>query len=385
MSGDIYYDESSCDPDAFCRRIETRTDAGDVPRATEIVANIPVYDTAAIEPELAGAARASILAEWARVFDDGPGVLMLRGLIADRDVVDRCNRVFRQILAEEAEASLGKGDHFAAAGRNARIWNSAQKLCLAAPDAFARYFGNVALAAVCEAWLGPGYQMTAQVNLVYPGGEAQQGHRDYHLGFQSPAAMTRFPAHVHALSPALTLQGAIAHCDMPVASGPTRLLPYSQSYGPGYLATARDDFRELFETHCVQLPLVTGDALFFNPALFHAAGQNRSADIERLANLLQISSPFGRAMESLDRAAMCRTLYPTLAALRDELGAARVAAAIAACAEAYPFPTNLDRDPPIDGLAPPSQADLLHRALAEEWPQADIAAALDAWQRRRDP
>ena len=27
--------------------------------------------------------------------------------------------------------------------------------------------------------------MTAQINLVHPGGSAQQAHRDYHLGFQT--------------------------------------------------------------------------------------------------------------------------------------------------------------------------------------------------------
>lgn len=32
---------------------------------------------------------------------------------------------------------------------------------------------------VSEAWLGPGYQLTAQVNVVRPGGKAQEPHRDY--------------------------------------------------------------------------------------------------------------------------------------------------------------------------------------------------------------
>ena len=34
-----------------------------------------------------------------------------------------------------------------------------------------------------------------------------------------------YPAHVHRFSPMLTLQGAVAHCDMPVATGPTMYLP----------------------------------------------------------------------------------------------------------------------------------------------------------------
>ena len=68
----------------------------------------------------------------------------------------------------------------------------------------------------------------------------------------------------------------------------------------------------------MQLPLAKGDAAFFNPALFHAAGTNRSKDIRRMANLLQVSSAFGRAMESMDRTRMSATLYPALRALQAE-------------------------------------------------------------------
>ena len=89
---------------------------------------------------------------------------------------------------------------------------------------------------IAEAWLGPGYQVTSQVNVVNPGGRAQVAHRDYHLGFMSEEQSQAFPAHVHRLSPVLTLQGAVAHCDMPVMTGPTMYLPHSQKYLPGYLA-----------------------------------------------------------------------------------------------------------------------------------------------------
>jgi ectoine hydroxylase-related dioxygenase (phytanoyl-CoA dioxygenase family) len=51
----------------------------------------------------------------------------------------------------------------------------------------------------------------------------------------------------------------------------------------------------------VQLELNKGDVIFFSPAIFHAAGENKSTDIQRLVNLLQVSSAFGRAMESIDR------------------------------------------------------------------------------------
>lgn len=57
---------------------------------------------------------------------------------------------------------------------------------------------------------------------------------------------------------------------------------------------------------------------------------------------------------------------------------------IAASAEGYPFPTDLDLDPPVDGLAPPSQADTVWRAVAEEWSTERLRQELrDGAQRRR--
>jgi Protein involved in biosynthesis of mitomycin antibiotics/polyketide fumonisin len=137
----------------------------------------------------------------------------------------------------------------------------------------------------------------------------------------------------------LTLQGAVAHCDMPVETGPTMYLPHSQKYVPGYLAAGLPEFVEYFARNYVQLPLAKGDAVFFNPALFHGAGTNRTADVGRMANLLQVSSAFGRPLESVDRTRAIIALYPTLLA-RSESGAptTEIANVIAASAEGYPFP-----------------------------------------------
>jgi hypothetical protein len=85
-----------------------------------------------------------------------------------------------------------------------------------------------------------------------------------------------------------------------------------------------------------------------------------------MANLLQISSPFGRAMESLDRTAMVRALYPALLAMKAAgRGEHELVNVVNATAEGYPFPTNLDRDQPIDSLAPLSQVDTVLAALAD--------------------
>ena len=56
---------------------------------------------------------------------------------------------------------------------------------------------------------------------------------------------------------------------------------------------------------------------------------------------------------------------------------------MAASAEGYPFPTNLDLDQPVDGLTPVTQAELVHRALAEGWEPAALTAALGDYTARR--
>ena len=377
-----FFDADECNLRDFSDLV-SRTDLNDGLEHTETVAkNVPVYDAAALDAALRDPdARLPVLSEWAHVLRDGAGVLVLRRAYTDTAPIDAATELYDRIIADEKAASGGGADHFATAGANDRIWNALQKLCEADPEIFARYFGNVAIAAICDAWLGPNWQMTAQINLVRPGGAAQQAHRDYHLGFQTAEISALYPAHVHDLTPALTLQGAIAHTDMPIESGPTKLLPFSQLYRPGYVAWRRQDFRDFFEANHVQMPLAKGDAVFFNPALFHAAGANTSADIQRMANLLQVSSAFGRAMESVDRTAMCRRLYPVLASL--DMDRAERDAAIASCAEGYSFPTNLDRDPPKGGLAPETQAALFRRALDEGWTTGRFSEALAAQDERR--
>jgi ectoine hydroxylase-related dioxygenase (phytanoyl-CoA dioxygenase family) len=382
----VYLSEEACDLEAFRTLAERWISLVDYPYATEQLAGVLFYDgdqvrAAASKPQT----RKEIMAEWVEALMDGPGVILIRKALPDGALIDAANALFWTMIEEERKAHVGGGDHFAKPGANDRIWNALEKLCLVDPAVFAAYYGNEVIALASEAWLGPGYQITSQLNVVNPGGAAQVAHRDYHLGFQSGAAIERFAVHVHRLSPVLTLQGAVAHCDIPVETGPTLYLPFSQTYLPGYIAAAKAEFREYFDLHHVQLPLEKGDAAFFNPALFHAAGENRTPDVRRIANLLQVSSPFGRAMESVDRLKMSLKLYPALRrmlhdrALTPEEGDN----AIAASAEGYSFPTNLDRDPPIGGMAPQSQQALMRQALAEDWaPEAFVAAAqAQAWRK----
>ncbi|MEU8989126.1 phytanoyl-CoA dioxygenase family protein [Streptomyces sp. NPDC048558] len=371
--------EHDCDLADFREVVERTTDLADHPYASCVERNVLVYDSDRLRK--AEDSRA-VRAELVRALTDGPGIVVFKGAFPNPEIVDRLSAVFDALIAEQRASGASAGDHFAKPGANDRVWNALEKAALYDPEAFADYYANDILALVSRAWLGPGYQVTSQVNVVNPGGAAQTAHRDYHLGFLSNDVAAAYPAHVHVLSPVLTLQGAVAHCDMPVQSGPTMYLPYSQRYEPGYLAWRLPEFQEYFEAHHVQLPLAKGDAAFFNPALFHAAGTNRSADIRRMANLLQVSSAFGRAMETVDREAVANAVYPVLLA-RAGVDEAWTANVIAASAEGYPFPTNLDGDPPVDGLAPPSQADVVRRALREAWTPEALRDELRAGAERR--
>ncbi|MEV1080306.1 phytanoyl-CoA dioxygenase family protein [Streptomyces sp. NPDC050211] len=379
MSSTSWPTEQDCDLDAFRALVERTTEAADYPYAAAVEQNVLVYDS----DRLRDANRRDVQTELVRALTDGPGIVVFQGAFPDLDAVDRLTAVFDALIAEQRASGASAGDHFAKPGANDRVWNALEKAALYDPEAFADYYANGILALVSQAWLGPGYQVTSQVNVVNPGGAAQTAHRDYHLGFLSNETAAAYPAHVHRLSPVLTLQGAVAHCDMPVESGPTMYLPYSQSYEPGYLAWRLPEFQDCFEDRHVQLPLAKGDAVFFNPALFHAAGTNRSADIRRMANLLQVSSAFGRAMETVDREAIANALYPVLLKRRSE-GERWLDNVIAASAEGYPFPTNLDSDPPVDGLAPPSQADVVRRAVREAWTSEALRDELRAGAERRE-
>jgi ectoine hydroxylase-related dioxygenase (phytanoyl-CoA dioxygenase family) len=355
----------------FQALVEQPTDPADYPHAARVEQNVLIYEATPDTPEFT--------AEIASALLTGPGIVVFANAFP-AGVVDRATAVFTEMIAEQKAAGIVGGDHFAKPGANDRIWGALDKFAVRDPEAFAAYYANAATAIAARAWLGAGYQVTSQVNVVNPGGQAQVAHRDYHLGFMSQEQALRYPAAVHRLSPLLTLQGAVAHVDMPVETGPTLYLPHSQKYEAGYVAFHQPEFTAYFNDHYVQLPLHKGDAVFFNPALFHGAGTNKSADVRRMANLLQVSSAFGRAMETTDRTAMCLALYPTLLSFEGD-----VDNVIAASAEGYAFPTNLDLDQPIGGLAPPTQAELLRQALSEKWDEADFAAAIHAQQRRRLP
>lgn len=388
MSSDLsrgWLREADCRLADLAAIAEQPTEIADYPHAAAVDHNTLVYDCDQLRSVIVDHdQRLAVQSELARAFLEGPGIVAFQRAFADTAVIDTATSVFQTMIAEQRASGQAAGDHYARPGDNDRVWNALEKLAVVEPDVFVDYYSNDIIALASSAWLGPGYTLTSQINVVNPGGLAQSPHRDYHLGFMTIERAEEFPSHVHLLSAALTLQGAVAHCDMPVESGPTTYLPNSQKYLLGYLAWRLPEFKEYFAEHHVQLALKKGDAVFFNPAVFHAAGTNQTSDIHRMANLLQINSPLGKTLESIDHERTCNAVFASLLKMKAAaVGVRDIENAITAAADGYAFPINLDRDQPIAGLTPDCQADILRRSVAEEWSAETLRRELRAYAYRR--
>ena len=89
---------------------------------------------------------------------------------------------------------------------------------------------------------------------------------------------------------------------------------------------------------------------------------------------MQVGSAYGRSIEIVDRSRITLAIYEDLKRLlkTGAITAREADNVVAASAEGYPFPANLDIDSPLSGMAPPSQQDVLRQALAEGWTLARL-------------
>ena len=216
----VYFSESDINYDDLTEICSQKTLQEDYSLSDSVSNNVVIYDANHLKSFIVNELKERILkTELHQVLENGPGVFVVRNLY-EGEVIDQSNTIFEKIVEREIDTS---NDHFAS-GTNIRIWNSFQKVALENADAFINYYSNDILKLVAESWCGPNSQMTAQVNIVRPGGEMQKPHRDYHLGFQENKVLEKFPISSHRLSRYLTLQGGIAHTDMPLETGPTVVL-----------------------------------------------------------------------------------------------------------------------------------------------------------------
>ena len=309
-----YFGKSDCSAEAFLDLLEDRLSVSELNFAGSVEKNIPIYSASEIEPTLSSDQRQALMAEWAYVFSQRSGIVVIKGALSDMETIDQITDLFNTIIEEERLESSG-GDHFGERGANDRIWNSLQKLCLRDPKLFARYFASPAIAAVSEAWLNGPCKMTTQVNLVRPGGKPQVCHRDYHLGFMTLEQAERFPAHAHLFSGGLTLQGAIAHCDVPIPkAAPQNCCPIHNALR-----------RAISRRNCQNLERFLKSVLYNCPSKkVTLSFSTQRSFMRRGKTVLQIfivwstyckSLPMGRSLEQIDRPSMLKALYPALAEL----------------------------------------------------------------------
>ena len=88
-------------------------------------------------------------------------------------------------------------------------------------------------------------------------------------------------------------------------------------------------------------------------------------------------------MESVDRYAISTAIYPELLTGWANLSVAEQDALLSSACEGYSFPTNLDTDPPLGGLAPETHKALTRRALDENWAEDKYMAEIVTHRDRR--
>jgi len=356
-----------------------QTDASAFPLAS-VSEQIPIFDSTNVLPLIRGSTeeRYSVMEQFQRALLTGPGVFVVKNLVPT-SIIDKAEVITEQVNPRQ-EGSSSKASR--------RTFAYSEKHAKHDPESFAEYYGNDLLAAVCESWLGPGYQITATTNATFVGGDQQAIHRDYHVSHQTMDRIHRFPLINQIASQFLTLQAAIAHTDMPLSTGPTRFLPFSQQFDKGYISVQDPQYLEWTKPRMVQLPLNKGDAVFFNPATFHQPGVNVT-DGERVANLLQVSAAFGRSMESCDRLGMSKSVFPVMKRWDEEIkdgksdkSKLQLEALIAATASDYGYPHVIDNA--VRG-SPNSQAELIKKALEEGTETNQVLDALEAYQSWHKP
>ena len=145
---DTFFSDESCNIKNFEEIIKQKIDANLLSHFSEIKNNIPIYNMKNLKDNLHDKnKRLSLLSEWAYIFSQSSGVLVLENTYDDCSSIDEATKIYEKIIIEEKEKNIGGSDHYAKPGANDRIWNSLQKLCEKNPLVFAKYFGNEIISA----------------------------------------------------------------------------------------------------------------------------------------------------------------------------------------------------------------------------------------------
>ena len=317
--------------------------------------------TRSAPPRRAPAERREMMAEWAEVMLTAPA----SSCFAAPSTISRRRRRHRCLLRHHRRAASREQVQrrsFRQARRQRPRLERAGKTLPSRAEAFARYYANEAIAMVCRGLAGDRLSdhLAGQLRQSRRRGAVGASRLSHGLpvrrgdrGLPRPRPPAFAGADLAGRGRALRHAGRDRPDAVPaVLADVTRRAispgasPNSSNISTGITSSCRSK---------------KGDAAFFNPALFHAAGHNRTTrrapHRQPLADLLGLwpRDGIGRSRQNGQSALSLRC------AAGLDLDARARANVIAACAEGYAFPTNLDRDPPLGGLAPQTQAQLMRR------------------------
>ena len=176
--------------------VDQTPDLADYPHAAEVVQRVLIYDAATLRQatRTGSATGTRWRRELIRAFTDGPGVVgvprRVRRPVGRRPGqrgVRRDDRASSASAAAAAATTSPRPAPTTGCGTRWRSWRCAT-----------RTRSSTTTPTTSSPWWprrgsGPAYQMTSQVNVVRPGGVAQDPHRDYHLGFLSDEVAAALP------------------------------------------------------------------------------------------------------------------------------------------------------------------------------------------------
>ena len=91
--------------------VQMTTKRDQVPFAIDIQKKIPIYDGKSLASLQENTAKCTkLLHEWAWVFSEGPGIIVIKEAISNLNVIAQATRVFEGIIEVEKGAKIS-GDH----------------------------------------------------------------------------------------------------------------------------------------------------------------------------------------------------------------------------------------------------------------------------------
>ena len=156
--------------------LQTATVLADYPTAARVEQGVLIYVAGTLRDRCADEdGRREVEAELSRAFADGPGIVVIEGAF-EAGVVDRVTAAFDGLIADPARGRGDGGRPLRQAGRQRPgLERPGEAGRRATPRRSSTTTPTTWSPSRRAAWLGPGYQVTSQVNVVNPGGAGQDG------------------------------------------------------------------------------------------------------------------------------------------------------------------------------------------------------------------